>query len=290
MEETAFLMEQRLRKLDPQLHRRFSDTVLALNRLLSNYHLLFPNYTDHTELHSLNVIEFCNKLIGKEQIGKMSADAIYILLMACYLHDLGMGVSRKDYEQLKSRLNDGEYFHLHPGAGVGDFVREYHHEFSGLLIEKYAEFLEVPSPEHTFAIRQVARGHRRTDLFDEAEYPADWRLPNGVSVCLPYLAALIRLADEIDVVASRNSTLLYDMEALTGEASILEFSKHAAIRALDVTDDAFTMAVDTKDAALLAELEKLRGKMQRTLDYCQAVTRARSPFVITQKDVRLQRL
>ena len=50
---------------------------------------------------------------------------------------------------------------------------------------------------------------------DESEYPAALRVPDGNTVCLPYLAALIRLADEIDVAAARNPTLLYDIESLT---------------------------------------------------------------------------
>ncbi len=284
-----YLMERRLRELDPQLHQRFTGTVFALQSILSKYLLLFPTFTDHTELHCASVIEFCNELIGQDQIRRMAADEIYVLLMACYLHDVGMGVSEGDYEQFKHRVGDEEYFRQHPGAKVTDFVRDFHHDFSGLFIEKYADLFDIPSPEHLFAIRQIARGHRRTDLFDEAEYPAAWKLPNGVTVCLPYLAALIRLADEIDVVDMRNPKLLYDMETLTEEIDILEFRKHDAVKALTVADDAFIMETDTEDPALLEALEKLRGKMQKTLDYSREVTQRRSSYVISQKQVILQK-
>lgn len=85
-------MERKLRDLNPELHKRFTDAVFGLQHVLSNYKLIFPEYTDHTELHSLNVIDFCNQLIG-DQIDKMNADEIYCLLMGCYFHDTGMGIS-----------------------------------------------------------------------------------------------------------------------------------------------------------------------------------------------------
>ena len=71
--EYDYAMERRLRALDPALHRRFTDSVFALQHILSNYKLIFPTFTDHTELHSLNVIDFCNRIIG-EQIEKLNAD------------------------------------------------------------------------------------------------------------------------------------------------------------------------------------------------------------------------
>ena len=75
-----FAMERRLKELDPELHRRFTEAVFGLQHVLSNYKLIFPEYTDHTELHSLTVIDFCNKLMG-EQLLKLNKDEIYCLLM-----------------------------------------------------------------------------------------------------------------------------------------------------------------------------------------------------------------
>ena len=80
--EHDFLMEKRLHELDRPLHRCFADAVFALQHTLSHYRRLFPEYTDHSEQHSMNVIDFCNRLIGKEQIVKMNADEVYVLLMS----------------------------------------------------------------------------------------------------------------------------------------------------------------------------------------------------------------
>ncbi len=112
MDKYDFLLEGRLRELDKDLHSRFTDTVFAMERILSNYKLIFPDFTDHSELHSLNVIEFCNKLIGK-QIDNLNADEIYAILMGCYFHDTGMGISERDYDEFTKQIDFKDYFDTH---------------------------------------------------------------------------------------------------------------------------------------------------------------------------------
>ena len=79
-----FLLENRLRKLNPELHQRFADTVVSIRKTLFRFRKLFPEYTDHSGLHSMTVIDFCNRLIGPEQAERLNADSIYTLLMSCY--------------------------------------------------------------------------------------------------------------------------------------------------------------------------------------------------------------
>ncbi len=282
-----YAMENRLRQLSPDLHRRFTSAVFALQYNLSNYKLLFPEYTDHSNLHSLTVIDFCNQLIG-DQIDRLNADQLYVLLVSCYFHDTGMGITKRDYDQFSRQINFGNYFDTHSREDYPTIIRTYHHEFSGLFIRKYADMFDIPSPEHVQAIVQVSRGHRRTDLTDPLEYPAELRMPGGNTVCLPYLAALIRLADEIDVAAARNPILLYDIESLTDEIEIIENKKVKAVRSLLVSDSAFTLLLKTSEPEILDQLRRVVVKMQDTLDYCRSVVSARTPFTITQEKVLLE--
>ncbi|MCR4656358.1 MAG: ATP-binding protein [Lachnospiraceae bacterium] len=285
-----YLLEKRLRKLSPELHSRFRDTVFSTQNILSNYRLLFPEYTDHSEFHSMTVIASCNRLIGKDQIEKLNADEIYILLVGCYLHDSGMGISEKDFEEFEAKVDHEAFTSQNPNADRADFVRTYHNEFSGLFVEKYAGLFDFPSEEHLFAIKQIVRGHRKTDLFDEKEYPSAHKLPNGNTVCLPYLSALIRLADEIDVVATRNPIVLYDITTLTDEVQIMENRKLAAIKSMKMTNDAFILSCETDDEAVYQSVVKAVDKMQKTLDYCREVVEQRTPFKIRQKNVILKRI
>ncbi len=283
-QKSDFAMERRLRQLDPDLHKRFTDAVFALQFNLSNYKLIFPEYTDHTNLHSMAVIDFCNQLIGS-QLVRLNADELYVLLTACYFHDTGMGITKKDFDAFSEQIDFGDYFETHSRGDLPSVVRTFHNEFSGLFIRKYAQLFEFPSEAHLRAVIQVARGHRKTDLTDEAEYPLALRVPNGNVLCLPYLTALIRLADEIDVAASRNPVLLYDIELLTDETEIIENKKVKAVRSLEITDRDFILHVDTCEDKILSELRVMAGKMQKTLNTCRAAVCGRTPYVITQERV-----
>ena len=272
-----YLLERRLQQLNPSLHQRFKDTVFVMQRSLSKFQRLFPEYTDHSVFHSLNVLAFCNVLIGPAQLQQMNESELYVLLMGCYLHDTGMSISQKDYEQFKDALGAAEYFAGAEDASVADFVRDKHQEFSACYINKYADMLEIPSDEALFAITQVARGHRRTDLYDEEAYPADLRMQNGDIVHLPYLASLIRLADEIDVIADRNPKLLYDIESLTDAVQVVYHKVLAAVPRMDIEEKMFLLHVDTDDQMISIVIEKMVEKMQSTLDYCRDVTARRTP-------------
>ncbi len=288
MEKIDFILEKRLRELDPDLHSRFTSMTLGVQNLLSRFRILFPTYTDHSDLHSMTVIDSCNRLIGNSNLSKLNKHEIYILLVGCYLHDIGMGVTAEDYEEWKDRFGADEYFAAHPDAEVADFVRDYHHELGALIIEKYADFLDIPTLEHVYAIMQVARGHRKADLLDTNEYPTAYEMPDGSTVCLPYLAALVRLADEIDVAASRNPMILNDIEIFKTERDMLESRKLEAISEIRVTRTSFILRTDEHDADLLDSLYEMLDKMQRTLDFCRSVVNERTQFNISQKKVILR--
>ncbi len=283
----SFALEFRLRELDPDLHTRFTDCVFVLQKILSNYKLLFPEYTDHSELHSLTVIEFCNTLIG-DRLDRLNKNEIYVLLCACYFHDTGMGITKKDFDAFSRKIDFGDYFKTHPNPSPSEQIRDFHNEYSGLFIRKYAQLFEFPSSAHLEAVIQISRGHRKTDLKDERAYPIELPTPDGETICLPYLAALIRLADEIDVTADRSSKLLYDLEAITDEHQLFEHKRHRAVRELVISKDAFTLMIDDSDPVILAMIQKMAAKMQQTLDTCRDAVNGRTPFEITQRRVVLR--
>ncbi len=288
--KTDYLLEKELYDRSRDLHNRFKSSVVVLTQMLKRYLQIFPNFTDHTELHSMNVIAFCNGLIGTKRIKELNEDEIYVLLMSCYLHDIGMGVSKEDYHDFLKMI-DSRYMPKHiVEDDMQTTVRKMHNELSGLFIKKYADLFDIPSEKHVFAITQISRGHRKTDLNDAKEYPAELKLENGNIIHLPYLSALIRLADEIDVAADRNPTLLYCVSDYTDECDIIAFSTHEAIKTLRIEPDEFVLEVDTEEEWVIEEIEDLTEKMQETLDYCNEVTNKHSTLVIDQKRIRIERI
>ena len=280
-----YLLETKLRTENKGLHQRTKDSAVVLQKMLESFLPRFPDYTDHTILHSMDVLEYCNLLIGEEQIGRLSAAECYVLIMSCYLHDVGMGINQKNYEELSAKIDFGDYFETHSREDVETIIRDFHNEYSGLFIRKYADLFDIPCEEMVFAIVQVSRGHRKTDLFDQAEYH-DLMTEYGI-IRTAFLAAIIRLADEIDVGADRNSELLFDTSRAREQDSAKAFATHESILRVDIEQDALVLYTKPKAPEYRELIRILANKVRETLDYCRKVASARSDFRITQTSVRI---
>lgn len=280
-----YLLEKRLRSASPELQRRANDSVFVLQAMLSSFLTRFPDFTDHSMLHSLDVLYFCNQLLGGKQVDRLCPEECYVLIMSCYLHDIGMGVSEKDFQQFCREIDFGSYFETHDRQDSARIVRDFHNEFSARFVRKYAGLFDIPSEELVFAVMQVSRGHRKTDLYDEREYP-DIPMESG-KLRLAFLSALMRLADEIDVASDRNPELLFDTSHLTQQRDIEAFGTHESVLGVDVENERIVLRIRPKAPEYLPKLDELAGKIQKTLDYCRDVAEKRSDLRITQNQVVL---
>ena len=280
-----YLLETKLRMENKDLHQRTKDSAVVLQKMLESFLPRFPDFTDHTILHSMDVLEYCNMLLGEEQIERLSAAECYVLIMSCYLHDIGMGINQKNYEELSAKIDFGDYFETHSHEDTETIIRDFHNEYSGLFIRKYADLFDIPGEEMAFAIIQMSRGHRKTDLFDESEYH-DLMTPYGI-IHTAFLAAIIRLADEIDVGVDRNSELLFDSTKVRALDSQKAFGTHESILRVEVEEDALVLYTKPKAPEYRELIRNLASKVQETLDYCREVASSRSDFRITQTSVNI---
>lgn len=284
--ETDYLMEKTLAELDHNLHDRYRNCVVVSNRMLSRYEGVFPDFTDHTTLHALEIVDYCNRIIG-DRIADLTADDLYVLLMGAAFHDVGMGVSGKDFAEFLPIVCPGVPM-PETQAEIQTLVRKNHQEFSACYVRKYWELFDLPNERYAQAVIQVCRGHRKTDLFDPAGYPQPFPVGEGRTVCLTYLAALVRLSDELDIAADRNFSFLYDPEHMVHAIDRFMFKKHKAIKRVEVLPDHIAVFAGTDDPAIHDGIRETVEKLADTLDYCRRVTAERTPFVIPQERVELE--
>ena len=282
--EMNYGIERRLAQRAPDLHSRYRDCVVISQRMLSRYENYFPDFTDHTVLHTLDIVELCNQLIGA-QVEKLTAEDLYVLLMGALFHDVGMGVSVSDFEQFRAVLGFPEPADDNARAWA---VRDHHQELSGLYLEKYWRMLDFPNEAYAKAVIQVCRGHRKTDISDTKSYPPQFEVEPGKTVSLPYLAALLCLADELDIAAERNVSFLYDVEKMPSARDRREFRKHMAIRRVELEPDRVVVHAWAEDPEIRAGVEEVAAKLRDKLLMCRRVAAERSAFIITQADVVLR--
>ena len=154
-----------------------------------------------------------------------------------------------------------------------------------MFIRKYADLFDISEPEFVRAIIQVSRGHRKSDLFDPDEY-GDIPFEKGV-IRTAFLSAVLRLADELDVSASRNPELLFDRSEIRGKHHDLIFGMHESIREVEVRKDSVIMYCRPKAPEYIPLVWNLSNKIQAALDYCRKVAEERSDLRIFQEQIMI---
>lgn len=287
IEKRAFLLERRLKEINPNLHAVYRAGIFAIDRLLNNYKTDFPFFTDHTFEHSAQLINYCNILIGEENINELNADEIYVLLMGACLHDVGMGITKSDFDELASNIPGiGKWLEDHPDSVLGDATRTFHNDLSAEFVSKYSALFEIPSPEHIYCIAQVCRGHRKQNLLDANKFNPDYKLPDGTKIRLPYLAALVKLADELDVTADRNLLLDYETYIPKSESSVICFKSHGALKQLALQDDEIILYYRTDEEEVLEEIRNIEAKINQTFSEYEAVMAIMNDFTQIVKKIK----
>ncbi len=286
-DNTDFICEKRLFELDKELHERYRSSVFAIERLLMNYKTVFPFYTNHSFEHSEQVINYCNIIAGRENVFRMNADELYILLMGACLHDVGMGISVHDIYETKGNIPDVvKYEKEHSFTTQSELARKFHQEFGAQFVIKYARLLEIPE-EYVYPICQVIRGHRKTNLFDTKAYSPCFHLQNGGIINLQYISALIKFADELDITADRN--LLFDYtktDKRWSEKQVICYQCHEAIKRLAVVEDCLVLYFSAKNDDIRAKIMETESKVIKTFEEFCKIVELQKDRILVQNSVR----
>lgn len=279
--QNDFALHRRLRQCSPGLHRNYLEASAGACMMLDRYKTVFPQYTDHSSLHCLNIMNLAGQLVGN-CLQQMNGSELYVLLTGILFHDLGMGISKADFEKLAPALCGERY----PAKGSeGELIREYHQELGALLVEKYSGIFEIRK-EYVFPVMQAVRGHRKADLWDENAFPAVFQT-GAESICLPYIAGIIRLADEMDLCRDRNSTLGGEEQLISDAYSQLVWRTHDTVKEMELTEKECILYAEGGSRETWEELERWARKLQKTMDEVELVIASRTPFYLPGRRVRI---
>jgi molecular chaperone HtpG len=267
-------LEKKLSWLSPSLFSRLTKTVEGVSILLTKYDSNFPKYTDHSINHTKQVYDLAAQLLTQEEIDNLNEDELYVLSMACYLHDIGMCVPEEKIREINGTEEFIKYKETSPDLTIEDYIRDIHHELSNKFILEEWKLLSIPDEKYAIAIGLVAQGHRKVDLGNLEDYKPKFFVKNGRDfVCLPFLASIIRVADELDVTNVRTPALLNKYYLPNSEFSRKEWLKHIATTQINFTEDYVSFQVKCSDHNMLAALETQFEKIQKTIHYAQKIIR-----------------
>jgi hypothetical protein len=223
--DAAQFLETELNKLDQQLYDNLQEVKLAARKIfnLKTFPLWF---TDHGENHSRRLIYYSYHLLNFLN-APLSAAEFFVLLASCYLHDIGMWDLRlpdkhapytlEDYEEIRQRhpQRSAEMIDLNsfPEAGSGKICS-----------------LEIPNA-YKKAVMLVSKAHG-TNYFSECiEKLKDHHIDTGFPFRGPMVAAILLMADELDLTQWRVETLLQQAPfADYSPETLLHLFRHHYIR------------------------------------------------------------
>jgi hypothetical protein len=165
-----------------------------------------PWFTDHrAQRHSARLIALLGQATDalQQSSRRLTRAEIYVLLAACYLHDIGMQditVGAKGWEE----LDVGDYEHIrkrHPSRGKELIVQGALSQQRGGLRVDLDDL-----PEYLQPIALVSQGHG-SGFYDAtvAELDGKTWAPDGQAIRGSLLAALLLMADELDIGSERAS-------------------------------------------------------------------------------------
>ena len=110
----------------------------------------------------------------------------------------------------------------------GEFIRTYHPEFSASWIN---ENLSDPSgwPGMVAYSAEICKSHGERGLEDEGRFPVESPMHHGNANIL-YIAAVLRLADLLDMSGSRAPEVLFRALRPDNPKSVQEWQRHMAVR------------------------------------------------------------
>lgn len=268
-------LEKKLLELDPGLFSKLEETKREVNLLLGKYSSNFPTYTDHSLQHTLEVYKIASEVLSDDELELLNSDEIYVLSMACLLHDIGMCIPEEKIQNIAASDEILSYRETHPDQNTEEFIRNIHHVLSNRFIQDECEQLSIPTNKYAVAIGIVAEGHRKVDLGNFEIYDPRFFVKSGKeSVCLPYLSTILRIADELDVTNSRTPKLLTKYYMPNNEQSMREWKKHISTSQRNYSENEVIFEVDCSDQSIYAALQDQFDKIQSVINYCQKIIRA----------------
>lgn len=235
-------LEQELRRISPDLSERLDGVRKAVNKVWEVPYLHW--YTDHGPQHSRRVVDLIGQILcplcldylsRREKNFPLSDYELYILLAACYLHDIGMQDLKVDGRSV-DKLGPSDWEEIrkrHPQRSF-EIIRDrtikprQRHTIDLGLTESDKDDSLMP-----IALVSMAHG---SEYFESAVRTLQKNLyyPAGKPIRGDLLAALLMMGDEIDLHKSR-ANLPDDSKAFS-PLCLLHHYKHTYVSSIAVKD------------------------------------------------------
>lgn len=230
---------------------------------------LFEEYTVHNIAHIDEMLKIVEWLIPDSTKAKMTPAEWLMLTLSIYFHDLGMVVTRDEFEhrdkttfkEYKAKILAGdqksEYKEYAEEKGdfflYQEFIRENHAirirqwiegkrdwnlGDAGTICGEIDDMLKNLDRVFKNDLAMICESHHKDDIEDFSKYKVKKMYGNTESekVNLNYIAIILRIADLLHITRDRTPSIARRLINVSNPVSVLEWEKQMAVRAVRPKD------------------------------------------------------
>lgn len=231
---------------------------------------VFDQYTKHDISHIDGMLKLTEWLIPKPTLDKMTNADWLMLVLSIYFHDLGLLVTKQEFENRENRQGYVQYKNdveagVH-GIEFKEKVDQLKQESEYFLYQEYVranhahrikEWIEGSvssnedreycniineinnllthlSPSFRRDLALICESHHLDDLdnFEKYNPRSNYGNDSNESVNLHYIAIILRTADLLHITSERTPSVQYRLIAATDPKSVVEWNKQKAVSAV----------------------------------------------------------
>lgn len=219
----------------PKIQEVYEQVKDILNSRIQH---VFPNYTLHNTGHSFRIMEYMSKLV--DDYTKLSELEITLMIYSALLHDIGMAVSEEDIESIKAdsfSFCEVKFSAMKKIMGgnealaLQEYVRRIHASLSSRYIkENLKNKLVIPkltTLDFTKELAFICEAHTEDYDWIKANLRSN-EIRGDYSFNPQFIAAILRLADILDIDGNRTPYNLYKLISPKGDSD-QEWKQHFVI-------------------------------------------------------------
>ena len=236
---------ENLLKKSKKLYENYRDNCTVVQRMLEKYKKIYPNISDYSIMHFIDIAEFCDLIMDRKKLESLNEDECYCLLLAALFAHTGFGLNQEIMNRYINRLGIQKQTQ---SLTFLQIMSKYHVLFSACLIEEYGDIFEFPSEKHKHAITSMLYfiGGNSDDINQLEEILV---LDNKNTVRLKDLAAVLVVGNQLAELKNINPDLDYEDFDKYNSEEIVGFVERNVVRSISVKGDKLVIEAGGSDSA-----------------------------------------
>lgn len=265
-----------------------------------------PEYTLHDEEHVFHMLHIIGKILPENVIKQLSVPDLMMIVLSVFLHDIGMCPEENQIKAWKGQLNDSENrnyqdeinsfqrFRLTYTQQIDeiDSLQKGGFKSKAQLLEDYIVTEYIRSTHAKRSRELIANDwngkikYHDTDLTSELadicfSHNESYTYLLGIEtlklcetdiyLCVPFVAALLRLSDILDFDSKRTPSILFAHLAVKNSVSLEEWKKHQAINAWSISPNKLIFSAQCHHPAIEATIYRFCDMIDEEIRNCTLI-------------------